>query len=83
MEQLKDALGSKGQFFRSWRNTLKTTVAGKNYPWRYVHENTEICKKGNLDNRYEAKNLKTVKVDLKNGKDEIRWRDMSRTSKTT
>ena len=52
---------------------MKTTVAGKNYPWRYVHENTEICKKGNLDNRYEAKNLKTVKVDLKNGKDEITW----------
>lgn len=33
----------------------------------------EISKKRNLDNKNEVNDLKMVKIDLINGKDEIRW----------
>ena len=63
MERLKDALGKKGRFPQLEKHLLSQALC----------ENTDICKKGNLDNQNGANDLKTLDVDLKNGKDEIRW----------
>ena len=71
MERLKDALGRKGRFPQLEKHFEKHS-RGKELSLAFC-ENTEICKTGNLDNKNEAIDLKTVKVDLTNDKDEIRW----------
>ena len=69
MKRLKDALGREGRFpqlekhFENHSRELSLAFC----------ENTEICKTGNLDSKNKAIDLKTVKVDLTNDKDEIRW----------
>ena len=71
MERLKDALGKKGRF-PQLEQRFENHRKGKELSQAFC-ENTEICKKGNLDNGNEANDLKTGKADLTNGKDEIRW----------
>ena len=71
MERLKDALGRKGRFPQLEKH-FENHSRGKESSLAFC-ENTEICKTGNLDSKNEAIDLKTVKVDLTNDKDEIRW----------
>ena len=71
MERLKDALGKKGRFPQLEKH-FENHSRGKNLSLAFC-ENTDICKKENLDNQGEVNDLKTVKVDLTNDKDEIRW----------
>ena len=70
MERLKDALGREGRFpqlEKHFENHSREELS------LAFWENTEICKTENLDSKNEANDLKTVKVDLTNDKDEIRW----------